>query len=396
EAGNDCEGNWGWLTTMLNSIGSTIDGVEYHDYIFYPDNCPGDNPSNAWYWQIMYDVVSRDFGAHIRNNVIPAMNSANPDGRIKLVVDEWGDWLIDEGDGWMQQVILMDAISAGMHLHVMMPHARRITVACLAQGVNVIHSLINISNNSSAVMVKTPVFYVFKMFIPHHTNGAKWCPISTSSIQTTTQTTQNNGSVTMPVLTVGATVDNSQYVNVSFTNMDISATRQAVVTLTSSQPSYTVASAQVVTGSAINATNNFSAAESVNMQTLSSSNYTMNVKTLTVTLPARSVVMFRLQPAVAVRPPAVQTKAGDAFLIKAGPRGTVLITSSVSHETPVTVSLYGVDGRTLVESFTGSFETGRKTLVWQPKSRVSRGTNVYIVRLKSGEVSISRRVVLDR
>jgi alpha-N-arabinofuranosidase len=140
EACNDIEGQWGWITTMINSIGSQINGVEYHDYIFYPDNCPGDNPSNAWYWQIMCDVVSRDFGGNIRNHVIPALTAANPDARIKLIVDEWGDWLIDEGDGWQQQVILMDALSAGMHLHAMMPFAKRITVACLAQGVNVIHS----------------------------------------------------------------------------------------------------------------------------------------------------------------------------------------------------------------------------------------------------------------
>jgi len=392
EACNDIEGQWAWITTMINSIGSQIDGVEYHDYIYYPDTFSGSAPTTAQYWQIMYDVVSRDFGGHIRNNVIPALAAANPDARIKLIVDEWGDWLKDDGDQWMQRNPLFDGISAGMHLHVMMPYCKRITVACLAQGVSCIHSLMNI--NTSNVMVKTPAFYVFKMFKPHQ--NAKWCPISTSSIENTTQTIFNNNnpiSATMPVLTVGATVDNSNYVNVSFTNIDLSATRQVTVTLTSSQTAYTVASAQVVTGAAYTTYNAFGAAESVNIQTLAAGNYTMSTKTLTVTLPARSIVMFRLQPPTAVQPSAFAMKAEDAFSIKAGSQGTVLITSSVSWKTPVTISLYGVDGRNLIDRVSRTFEAGNSTCVLGNNSN-ARG--VYIVKITGADISFSKKVVVAR
>jgi alpha-N-arabinofuranosidase len=382
EACNDMEGNWAWITTMVNSIGSQIDGVEYHDYIYYPDAYSGSSPTTAQYWQIMYDVVSRDFGGHIRNNIIPALAAADPSARIKLVVDEWGDWLIDDGDGWMQRNPLFDGISAGMHLHVMMPYAKRITVACLAQGVSCIHSLMNI--NTSNVMVKTPAFYVFKMLKPHQ--NAKWCPISTSSIENTTQTIYNNNnpiSATMPVLTVGATVDNANYVNVSFTNIDLSATRQVTVTLTSSQTSYTVASAQVVTGAAYTTYNAFGSAESVNMQTLAAGNYTMSTKTLTVTLPARSVVMIRLQPPSAVQP--------STFAMK--PEAAFSITSSVSWKTPVTISLYGVDGRTLIDRVSRTFEAENSTCVL---GNNYRGRGVYIVKITGADINLSKKVVVAR
>lgn len=292
----------------------------------------------------------------------------------------------------MQQVILMDALSAGMHLHIMMPYCKRITIACLAQGVSCIHSLMNI--NTSNVMVKTPAFYVFKMFKPHQ--NAKWCPISTSSIENTTQTIYNMNnpiSATMPVLTVGATVDNSNYVNVSFTNIDLSATRQVTVTLTSSQTAYTVASAQVVTGAAYTTYNAFGAAESVNMQTLAAGNYTMNTKTLTVTLPARSVVMIRLQPAVGVQPTTFQMKAEDAFSIKAGSRGAVLITSLVSRKTPVTISLYSVDGRTLIDRVSRIFEAGNRTCVVGNKEG---GRGVYVVKITGENIDFSKKVVVER
>lgn len=394
EACTDIENNWSptspWPTTMINSIGSQLDGVEYHDYIYYPDTFSGSAPTTSQYWQIMYDVVSRDFGGHIRNNVIPTMNSVNPDGRIKAIVDEWGDWLKDDGDGWMQRNPLFDGLSAGMHLHVMMPYCKRITVACMAQAVSCIHSLMNI--NTSNQMVKTPTYYVFKMFKPHQ--NAKWCPISTSSIENTTQTTWFNGNATFPVVTVGATVDNANYVNVSLTNIDLSATRQVIVTLTSSQTAYTVASAQVVTGAAYTSYNAFGAAESVNIQTLAAGNYTMNTKTLTVTLPARSIVMFRLQPpTTATRPSTIAMKAEDAFSIKAGSRGTVLITSSVSWKTPVTISLYRVDGRTLIDRVSRTFEAENSTCVL---GNNSKGRGVYVVKITGENIDFSKKVVVAR
>ncbi len=288
----------------------------------------------------------------------------------------------------------MDALSAAMHLHLLMSYCDRIEVACMAQGVNVIHSLLNI--NTSGVMVKTPTFYVFKMFIPHHINGAKWVPITASNIQTTTQNTQNSGNQTMPVLTLGATVDNSQYVNISFSNIDISYTRQITVTLTSDQSSYTVESAQVITGSAINSYNNFGTDESVNIQTLASSDYSMDTKTLTATLPSKSIVMFGLAPhSTVVKPGSFLKNSADSFSIKSGPRGTVIITSSVRRSTPVNITLYSVDGRTLVESFTGTREPGNKSIIRRPKNP-NMGTNVYIIRMKTGEVTKSQRIVFKR
>jgi alpha-L-arabinofuranosidase len=389
-AGSDQEGNWNWLPTMLNSIGSTIDAVEYHDYIYYPNAISSTNPTTANYWTIMKDVLTGDIHSHLYNNVFPAMNSYDPDKRIKIVLDEWGDWLKDTGDEWMQQVTLMDALSAGSQLNMFVQNADRIGVACLAQGVNVIHSLINI--NTSKVMQKTTTFYVFKLFKPHHTNNAKLAPVTPSKIETV-----SGGGTNLPAVNVAASVDAGGFVNISFINVDLTATRKITATLASSKTSYMVRSADVITGSAFTSFNDFGAAEQVNIKTLEASNYSINGKTLTATLPAMSVVMLRLMPPdtipVAERPGSLLNNRADEFSIKVGSRGTVLITSSMNRNTPVTIGLYRADGRILVEGVSTCLQKGNRTMVLGSDQR---GDGVYIVRIANADINISEKIVIAR
>jgi alpha-L-arabinofuranosidase len=377
------EGNYGWIPNYFTILGATMNAIEFHDYIYYPSAINGTNPTTANYWQIMNDVFVGDFHGHLFNNIIPAMNTADASKKIKICFDEWGDWLTNLEPGsccGMQSITLMDAISAGGHLNQFIQNADRVGVACLAQGVNVIHSIINI--NTSGVMVKTPAFYVFKMYKPHQTNNAKFAPMTASNIE------KANG--TVPALSAAASVDAGSYVNISLTNCDLSATRPATVTLTSSHAEYRVVSAEVITGSAYTSTNPFGAAEQVNIQPLAASTYSVSGKTLTVTMPKTSVVMIRLLPTdVAVQPRSLGNKRAAAFSIKAGSRGSVLITSSLSRKTPVTISLYGMDGRTLISRTSRIFKAGSSTCVL--KNTVS-GNGVYLVKITGADVNLSKQI----
>ncbi|MBN1306689.1 MAG: T9SS type A sorting domain-containing protein [Chitinispirillaceae bacterium] len=379
-AANDIEGKWQWLPTMLNSIGTTIDGVEYHDYIYYPENISSTNPTTANYWTIIGCAVNTDVRPHLDNNVFPPLDSYDPNKRIKLVLDEWGDWLIDLGDGWMQQNTVMDAVSTGLHLNMFVQRADRLGVVCLAQGVNVIHSVINI--NTSGVMVKTPTFYVFKMFKPHHMNNAKFAPITASKFENA------NGSIA--AINAAASVDDSGYVNVSLVNVDLSATRQVAVTLTSSKASYTVKSAEVVTGPAMNSCNDFGKAEQVNIQTFDASNYSIEGKTLTVKMPSKSVVMIRLLSPTAVQSGNLPKSGTEVFSVEAGSHGRVLVTSSVSRKAPVTFSLYRVDGRTLINKTVKSFESGASVF----ESNIGRG--VYLIRITGAGINLSKKILVAK
>jgi alpha-N-arabinofuranosidase len=286
-AANDMEGRWAWLPTMLNSIGTKMDGIEYHDYIYYPNRISSTDPTINDYWTVISAINNTDFRSNLDNHVIPDLNKYDPDKRIKIILDEWGDWFRDLGDEWQQQNTVLDAVSAGLHLNIFIQRSDRILMAGLAQGVNVIHSLVN-THPTTKEMVKTPTFYVFKMFKPHHENNAKFIPLTTDFQNV------SGGGKTVPAISAAATVDDRGVVNVSLTNVDLSASRDVTIDLVSRRASYTIKSAEVVTGPQINTANDYGKPAAVDIKPLSESDYSLNGKTVRIKMPSKSVVMIRL------------------------------------------------------------------------------------------------------
>ncbi|MCX7725216.1 MAG: hypothetical protein N2053_00055 [Chitinispirillaceae bacterium] len=339
-AANDIEGKWEWLPTMLSKIGNTIDGVEYHDYLYFPDSYSSTNPTITQYWDIVNRANNGEIVPHLDRNIFPHLDKYDPQKRIKLVIDEWGDWLMDIGDGWMQQNTLMDALSAGEQLNVFIQRADRIGIACLAQGVNVIHSLLNI--NSNGVMVKTPTFYVFKLYKPHHLNNAKVVPIVTSSIESV-----NGNGTSIPVLTATASVDTTGMINISLTNIDISSSRTVVISLINSKvSSYSVASAEIITGDAINSCNDFGKEEQVNIKTLDSKLYSVNGKTLNLSLPPKSIVMVRLTPSFVSE---VNNIRKDKNISYVNEKDSKIFVTSYMVEGGLSLKIYSIDGRIVMK-----------------------------------------------
>ena len=152
-----------------------------------------------------------------------------------------------------------------------------------------IHSLFATNSSRGGTdLVRTPTFYVFKLFVPHHTRGAKWAPSDLSS-----ETINGNGR-TFPVVTSGVTVNDDGQVHVSLVNVDLVNTRDVTITLDSVAAGYVVESAQVITGQAKDSFNDFGQGEAVNIQALPDANYEICAKKLKATLPSKSVVMLTL------------------------------------------------------------------------------------------------------
>jgi len=290
-AGTGLIGDWTWLDTELKNLGSKINGIEVHDYLYFPDNIPCVGFSDDQYYNIVNRANKGQIGPRL-DQIIATLDKYDPGKRIKIFEDEWGDWLDafnNSQDTWLQQVTVMDAISTAEQLHLFMQHADRIAMAGLAQPINVIHSLF-LTRASDGVLVKTPAFYVFKMFVPHHTSDAKWAP------STLVSENIKGNNTTFPVLSAGTSVDSQARVNISLVNVDLVNTRTIQIALSSSQSSYTVSSAQVLTGPAKDSYNDFGQPEKVNTQALPSSHCTISGKSLSVTLPSKSVVMLSLEP----------------------------------------------------------------------------------------------------
>lgn len=96
----------------------------------------------------------------------------DPEKKIGLSVDEWGTWFTVEpgtNPGFLfQQNTLRDALVAGINLNIFNKHSDRVKMACLAQMVNVLQSVLLTEGSR---MVKTPTYHVFHMY--RHHQGAK-------------------------------------------------------------------------------------------------------------------------------------------------------------------------------------------------------------------------------
>jgi alpha-N-arabinofuranosidase len=292
-AGTDLIGrnNNAWMDTMIPNLGGRMNGVEIHDYLYFPDSVPSVGFNDAQYYDIVNRANRAQIGARL-DQLIGILDRRDPQKNIKIVEDEWGNWLIglnEAQDPWQQQGTVMDAIAAAEQLHLFMSHADRIQVAALAQPINVIHSLF-LTRQSDGVLVKTPTFYVFKMLLPHHASNARWASNTLNS-----ETINGNGQ-NFPVLSSGATVDETGAVNISLANLDLVNTRTIDITLNSSTTSYSLASAQIITGAAKDSFNDFGQEERVNIQPLAATSVQSCGRSVSVALPSKSVVMLRLVP----------------------------------------------------------------------------------------------------
>ncbi|WP_062462781.1 alpha-N-arabinofuranosidase [Demequina soli] len=105
-------------------------------------------------------AVERVIAGHVA-----VMDAYDPDGRLGLVCDEWGTWWSVEpgtNPGFLyQQNTVRDALVAGVHLDVFHRHARRLTMANIAQTVNVLQAMVLTDDDGGLVL--TPTYHVFEM-----------------------------------------------------------------------------------------------------------------------------------------------------------------------------------------------------------------------------------------
>lgn len=206
------------------------------------------------------------------------MDRYDPKKQVGLCVDEWGAWYdVEPGTnpGFLyQQNTLRDALVASITLNIFNKHSDRVRMACLAQTVNVLQSVILTEGEK---MIKTPTYHVMHMY-RHHQNadllesrlvGGKSVGSSRDAVPMITESvSEKDGIITV---TLG----------------NLSATEAEKVQLKLKGRGYKVLEATVVSGANICSHNTFDAPEEVVERPIT-------LDGLTVKLPAASVVMVRL------------------------------------------------------------------------------------------------------
>ncbi len=145
-----------------------MDGLSLHYYVV-----PGtwQNKGSAtefdekdWYLTLSKAVYMEELIT--RHGAI--MDQYDPQKKIGMMVDEWGCWFdVEPGTnpGFLyQQNTMRDALVAGLTLNIFNKHCDRVKMACIAQLVNVLQSVIL---TEGPKMILTPTYYIFHMYKYH-------------------------------------------------------------------------------------------------------------------------------------------------------------------------------------------------------------------------------------
>jgi alpha-L-arabinofuranosidase len=182
------------------------------------------------------------------------MSKYDPEKKVTLSVDEWGAWhapLPGSNPAFLvQQNSVRDAILASLNLNIFARHADRVRMANIAQMVNVLQAMILTDKEK---MVLTPTYYVFKMYVPFQ--DATLIPVAFDA------GTYTHDSVTLPRVDAIAAKSTDGKLLLEITNLD--AENPATIDAGLAGITAKSASAETLTGGAVDSINTFESPNSV-------------------------------------------------------------------------------------------------------------------------------------
>lgn len=203
---------WQETPTWGMSIHYYTDWGHGHDSLNFDEN--------EWY----DELFRADYMRKVIDDHRFVMDEFDPQRKLKLVVDEWGNWHKD-GTGpskgynlFEQQSNMRDAVVAAMTLNIFNNRCDVVGMANVAQLCNNLHSLYLAGGDN---FVETPNYYVFSMFRDHQ--GAK--QLETSVF---TDSMEKEGYDALQKLSVSAS-EKDGILTVTMANLDISTAKEIML-----------------------------------------------------------------------------------------------------------------------------------------------------------------------
>ena len=212
------------------------------------------------------------------------MDRYDPEKKIGLIVDEWGDWFdVEPGTNsafLYQQNTLRDAMVAAVNLNIFHRHCDRVKMTNISQMVNVLQAMI-LTRGSD--MVLTPTYYVFKMYAVHQ--DALLLPVDVQCDSCA------GGGAAIPAVSASASRDREGRIHISIANLQPAKAENVRCELKGVTATHVAG--EIITAAAMNAYNDFGKPEAVNIRTFTGAQ--IHAGALTVELPAKSIVTLELR-----------------------------------------------------------------------------------------------------
>jgi alpha-N-arabinofuranosidase len=278
-ASGSSNADYNWTEVLMKNAAGAMQGLSLHHYAFNDRKIATDFNEKGW-----FDVIKKSLAIdeYIAGHCA-IMDKYDPNKKIALIVDEWGNWYgVEPGTnpGFLyQQNTLRDALTAACNLNIFNNHCDRVRMANLAQIINVLQAVILTSEEK---MVLTPTYYVFDMYKVHQ--DALWIPIKIESSDYVV------GAEKLPAVNASASLDSQGKVHISLCNINPHLAEKISCELIN----YKVEniSGQVLTAVQMNACNTFEQPAVVVPQKFSA--FKLIAGGIEVTAPAKSVVVLEL------------------------------------------------------------------------------------------------------
>lgn len=262
-----------------------MDGLSLH-YYTHPGGWEDKGSATEFDDKTWYKTMAK--AAYIEELIVrhgAIMDQYDPEKKIGMMVDEWGCWFnVEPGTnpGFLyQQNTMRDALVAGVSLNIFNKHCDRVKMACIAQMVNVLQSVIL---TEGPKMILTPTYHVFHMYRNHQDAELVESFIEDNKIVGEEEEYQ------VPVLSESVSVDSSGYVNVTLNNLSVTEDMPVEMSFAQLVPSKVTAA---ILREEMHAHNTFDEPDKVKEETFEA--YEIRDGKICFTAPACSVISFRIK-----------------------------------------------------------------------------------------------------
>jgi alpha-N-arabinofuranosidase len=278
------DADYEWTDTLMRVAGKQIDALALHHYAIPTGNWDKKGAATGFSeveWASLLSAAYYIDELITRHSAV--MDKYDPQKRVWLAVDEWGNWYdVEPGTnpGFLyQQNTLRDGVSAALNLNIFSRHADRVKLANIAQMVNVLQAMILTRDGQ---MVLTPTYHVFDMYKPFQDATALTVEVQTPRYKI--------GKSDLPAVDVSAVRGKDGHVYVALVNLD---PRQAAdVEIGLSGVSARHVSGRILTGPAMDTRNDFGRPDAIAPRAFTGAQ--LRNASLRAALPAKSVVMLAL------------------------------------------------------------------------------------------------------
>ncbi len=274
--------NYRWTEVLMEMAGTCMNGLSLHYYTV---------PGNAWNakgaatgfteeeWHVTLHKALRMEPIVAKHAEV--MDKFDPEKKVGMIVDEWGTWFdVEPGTnpGFLyQQNTVRDALVAAVTLDIFHARHDRVSMANIAQLVNVLQAMILTDRER---MLLTPTYHVFEMYNVHQ--GATFIPTDVATDE------QCCADRSIPSIHASASRDARGRIHLSLANLRADA--DAEVAVHAPEGLSANVTGRVLTGPAMDSHNTFDRPD--NVSPVAFDQFHRDGRKLLATLPARSVTVL--------------------------------------------------------------------------------------------------------